>query len=164
MQTTTTDSSIETVSPSNIELQEKENEVKSTSNTNNKEKKHTRFKSPMRHLFKSKANDDQPPPYLRLKEESQYSDLQFKESPSKVPINAIILAAVLFLLGSLMITLGALMLTGYIQTQYSDRTWPLILIGTLLFLPGFYHIRIAYWAWKGDRNFSFADIPDLDWY
>ena len=48
--------------------------------------------------------------------------------------------------------------------QYKDRTWPLILIGTLVFLPGFYHLRIAYWAWKGDKNFSFSDIPDLDWF
>jgi len=40
----------------------------------------------------------------------------------------------------------------------------LIFIGSLVFIPGFYHLRIAYWAWKGDKNFSFADIPDLDWF
>ncbi|CAF3766626.1 unnamed protein product [Rotaria magnacalcarata] len=115
-------------------------------------------------IFKSKTEDDKPSPYHRLEEEKQYSDLQFQEPQVKVPIFAIILAVVLFLIGSVMITLGALMLTGRIQTQYSDRTWPLILIGTLVFLPGFYHLRIAYWAWKGDRDFSFADIPDLDWF
>jgi len=38
------------------------------------------------------------------------------------------------------------------------------LVGSLVFLPGFYHVRIAYWAWKGDKDFSFADIPDLDWF
>ncbi|CAF0823849.1 unnamed protein product [Rotaria sp. Silwood1] len=87
---------------------------------------------------------------------------EFQEPTAKIPIYGIILATVLFLLGSLMITLGSLILTGYIQTQHTDRSWPLILIGLLVFLPGFYHIRIAYWAWKGDKNFSFADIPDLD--
>jgi len=128
-------------------------------------RKKKRFKSPMRNIFKPKNDEDTESPYYRLEEkEQQYSDLQFKESPTKIPIHAIVLATVLFLLGSVMITLGSLILTGYIKTQYSDRSWPLILIGSLVFLPGFYHIRIAYWAWKGDKNFSFADIPDLDWF
>lgn len=74
-----------------------------------------------RHIFKTKKSDDddddKAPPYFRLKEEKQYSDLQFKEPPAKVPTHAIALAIVLFLLGSVMITLGALMLTGYINTQ-----------------------------------------------
>ena len=43
--------------------------------------------------------------------------LQFQESPAKVPIHAIILAAILFLVGSVMITLGALLLTGTIKTE-----------------------------------------------
>ncbi|CAF1348964.1 unnamed protein product, partial [Didymodactylos carnosus] len=114
------------------------------------------------HLFKHK--DDEPPPYYRFKEESQYTDLQFKEKPGKAPIRAIILAIMLFILGSIMISIGALMLTGYIRTQYRDRTWPLILVGTIVFLPGFYHVRIAYYAWKGYKGFTFDDIPDLDWY
>ena len=46
--------------------------------------------------------------------------------------------------------------------QHADRSWPLILVGSLVFLPGFYHVRIAYWAWQGDKNFSYEDIPDLD--
>jgi len=123
-------------------------------------------RNPLRHVFKAKTDEEQQgSTYVRLKEEQQYSDLQFKEeTQSKVPIHAIILAVILFLIGSIMITLGALMLTGRIQTQYSDRTWPLIFVGTLVFLPGFYHLRVAYWAWKGDKNFSFADIPDLDWF
>ncbi|CAF0937177.1 unnamed protein product [Didymodactylos carnosus] len=115
-----------------------------------------------KHLFKHKDNG--PPPYYRLKEEQQYSDLQFKEKPVKPPVRAIVLAIALFICGSVMISLGALMLTGYIKTQYSDRTWPLILVGTIVFLPGFYHVRIAYYAWKGYKGFTFDDIPDLDWY
>ncbi|CAF1065636.1 unnamed protein product [Adineta ricciae] len=151
--------SADTISPSNIELEEKQNDGLAA----NRDKKRTRFKSPIRHIFKSKKNDDSSP-YYRFQEEKQYSDLQFKEPSVKVPVYAISLAAGLFLVGTVMITLGALMLTGRIETQYSDRTWPLILIGSIVFLPGFYHLRIAYWAWKGDKNFSFADIPDLDWF
>jgi hypothetical protein len=85
-----------------------------------------------RHVLKLKKDDGEVAPYYRLKEEKQYSDLQvshsrstksftlaeqFKESPTRVPIHAIILAVALFLIGSVMITLGALMLTGRIQTQ-----------------------------------------------
>jgi len=118
-----------------------------------------------KNVFKSKKDDDIQTSYYRLEEkEKQFSDLQFNEPPIKIPIYAIILATTLFLIGSVMIILGSLLLTGYIQTQYSDRSWPLILIGSLVFLPGFYHVRIAYWAWKGDKSFSFADIPDLDWF
>ncbi|CAF3994950.1 unnamed protein product [Rotaria sp. Silwood2] len=116
-------------------------------------------------IFKRKSDDHIESPYYHFDgNEKQYSDLQFQEPTTKIPIHAIILAIALFLLGFLMITLGSLILTGYIQTQHTDRSWPLILIGLLVFLPGFYHIRIAYWAWKGDKNFSFADIPDLDWF
>ncbi|CAF0993007.1 unnamed protein product [Adineta ricciae] len=149
----------DTISPSNIELEEKQNDGLAV----NRDKKRTRFKSPIRHIFKPKKNDESSS-YYRLQEEKQYSDLQFKEPSVKVPVYAISLAAGLFLVGTVMITLGALMLTGRIETQYSDRTWPLILIGSIVFLPGFYHLRIAYWAWKGDKNFSFSDIPDLDWF
>lgn len=78
-----------------------------------------------------------------MKEEQQYSDLQvtrkqkiksidvffssfpvvqFKEeTQTKVPIHAIILAVILFLIGSVMISLGALMLTGRIQTQVCSK-------------------------------------------
>lgn len=150
----------QTISPSNIELQENTDQNLQV----HKDKKRTRFRSPIKHIFKSKNEDEKPPPYFRLKEEKQYSDLQFQESPPKVPVHAIVLAIILFFVGSVMITIGSLMLTGYIETQYKDRTWPLILVGSLVFLPGFYHLRIAYWAWKGDKSFSFADIPDLDWF
>lgn len=37
----------------------------------------------------------------------------------------------------------------------------LFVLGSLTFLPGFYHTRIAYLAWRGVSGFSFKDIPDL---
>ena len=46
--------------------------------------------------------------------------------------------------------------------QYADRTYPLLILGSLMFIPGFYHVRIAYYAWKGYRGYSFEDIPDFD--
>ena len=49
-----------------------------------------------------------------------------------------------------------------IYIKYGDRMWPLFIIGTLLFLPGFYHVRIAYYAWMKYEGFSFDDIPNDD--
>lgn len=47
-------------------------------------------------------------------------------------------------------------------SQHRDRTIPVLIIGILVFLPGFYHLRIAYYASKGYRGYSYDDIPDFD--
>ncbi|KAM6431963.1 transmembrane protein 230 [Liasis olivaceus] len=91
-----------------------------------------------------------------------YIDLQFKKSPPKVPYKAIALATVLFLIGTLLIIIGALLLAGYISQGGTDRAIPVLIIGILVFLPGFYHLRIAYFASKGYRGYSYDDIPDFD--
>ncbi|KAG7499543.1 hypothetical protein JOB18_041167 [Solea senegalensis] len=95
-------------------------------------------------------------------DEDGYIDLQFKKSPPKVPYKAIALALFLFLIGSLLIIFGALLLSGTIQVEHPDRTIPVIIIGLLVFLPGFYHLRIAYYAAKGFRGYSYDDIPDFE--
>lgn len=46
--------------------------------------------------------------------------------------------------------------------QGTDRAVPVLIIGILVFLPGFYHLRIAYFASKGYRGYSYDDIPDFD--
>ena len=33
------------------------------------------------------------------------------------------------------------------------------ILGMLLFMPGFYYTRIAYYAYKGYKGFSFSNIP-----
>ncbi|XP_051950865.1 transmembrane protein 230-like isoform X1 [Xyrauchen texanus] len=92
-----------------------------------------------------------------------YIDLQFKKSPPKVPYKAIALATGLFLIGSILIIIGALLLAGYFEVNdHRDRTIPVLIIGILVFLPGFYHLRIAYYASKGYRGYSYDDIPDFD--
>uniref|UniRef100_A0A3B3I5H8 Transmembrane protein 230 n=2 Tax=Oryzias latipes TaxID=8090 RepID=A0A3B3I5H8_ORYLA len=90
-----------------------------------------------------------------------YIDLQFQRSPPKIPYNAIALAIFLFLIGSVLIIFGTLLLTGTIEVEHPDRTIPLIIIGVLVFLPGFYHLRIACYAAKGCRGYSYDDIPDF---
>ncbi|CAN9504813.1 unnamed protein product [Ophioblennius macclurei] len=100
--------------------------------------------------------------YSRLAaDEDGYIDLQFKKSPPRVPYKAIALAVFLFVLGSLLIIFGSLLLSGTIKVEHPDRTIPVIIIGLLVFLPGFYHLRIAYYAAKGYRGYSYDDIPDF---
>ena len=36
-----------------------------------------------------------------------------------------------------------------------------IVLGCLLFIPGFYYTRIAYYAYKGYKGFSFSNIPSV---
>ncbi|BFZ01824.1 hypothetical protein BsWGS_04863 [Bradybaena similaris] len=91
-----------------------------------------------------------------------FVDIQFEKPPLKVPYKAILLATALFVVGSILIIIGALLFTGYISVQYSDRTWPLLLLGALMFIPGAYHTRIAYYAYKGYEGFSFEDIPEFE--
>ncbi|XP_061837070.2 transmembrane protein 230-like [Nerophis lumbriciformis] len=100
--------------------------------------------------------------YSRLAaDDDGYIDLQFKRNPPVVPYKAIALALFLFSVGSLLIIFGALLLSGTIEVEHRDRTIPVIIIGILVFLPGFYHLRIAYYASKGYRGYSYDDIPDF---
>ncbi|XP_026129239.1 transmembrane protein 230 [Carassius auratus] len=101
--------------------------------------------------------------YSRLADSDEgYIDLQFKKTPPKVPYKAIALATFLFLVGSVLIVVGSLLLAGYINVVYPERTIPVLIIGILIFLPGIYHLRIAYHASKGHRGYSYEDIPDFD--
>uniref|UniRef100_A0A8C0W8A6 Transmembrane protein 230 n=1 Tax=Castor canadensis TaxID=51338 RepID=A0A8C0W8A6_CASCN len=101
--------------------------------------------------------------YSRLSStDDGYIDLQFKKSPPKIPYKAIALATVLFLIGAFLIIIGSLLLSGYFSKGEADRAIPVLIIGILVFLPGFYHLRIAYYASKGYRGYSYDDIPDFD--
>ncbi|XP_006884209.1 PREDICTED: transmembrane protein 230-like [Elephantulus edwardii] len=100
--------------------------------------------------------------YSRLSKDDSYIDLQFKKSPPKIPYIAIALATVLFLIGAFLIIIGSLLLADYISKGGAEGAVPVLIIGILVFLPGFYHLRIAYYASKGYRGYSYDDIPDFD--
>ncbi|GAB6022467.1 hypothetical protein CHUAL_006578 [Chamberlinius hualienensis] len=101
--------------------------------------------------------------YHRLtKTDDGYIDLQFEKPAVRIPWKALCLAIALFVVGSGLIIIGSLLISGYIDTKYSDRTWPVLILGSLMFIPGAYHVRIAYYAFKGYKGYSFDDIPDFD--
>ncbi|KAL8613360.1 hypothetical protein ACOMHN_052599 [Nucella lapillus] len=113
---------------------------------------------------RSVISSDTSAKYHRLAHVSDdgYIDLQFEKPPPKIPYKAIFLATVLFVVGSTLIVIGALLLSGMINSKYADRTWPVLILGALMFIPGVYHVRIAYYAYKGYDGFSYEDIPEFE--
>lgn len=92
-----------------------------------------------------------------------YTDKQFERPPPKIPYKAILLAVGLFVAGSIMIVIGSLLVSGYyIDPKYSDRTWPVLILGAIMFIPGIYHVRIAYYSYKGYDGFSYEMIPEFE--
>ncbi|KAF4025856.1 hypothetical protein G4228_017945 [Cervus hanglu yarkandensis] len=98
--------------------------------------------------------------YSRLSStDDGYIDFQFKKSPPKIPYKATALA--LFLIGAFLIIIDALLLGGCIG-KGSRPAVPVLIVGILVFLPGFYHLHIAYYASKGYWGHSYDEVPDFD--
>ena len=46
--------------------------------------------------------------------------------------------------------------------KYGDRLWPWIIFGSLMFIPGSYHVYLAVNVFMGTPGYSFDDIPEFD--
>ncbi|XP_054821954.1 uncharacterized protein LOC129320491 [Prosopis cineraria] len=79
---------------------------------------------------------------------------------NKPPIKEIALAVSLLVFGTLGIVIGSLMAYNHIGGDSSHGLFFAVL-GTVLFIPGFYYTRIAYYAYKGYKGFSFSNIPPV---
>ncbi|XP_055355455.1 transmembrane protein 230-like [Paramacrobiotus metropolitanus] len=96
------------------------------------------------------------------KDSDDFTDNQFKSyfyDSCAPPIASIWRAVILFVVGTVLTVVGSLLLAGYFDTKYADRTWPVLTLGLLCFIPGAYYTRIAYYAYKGYEGFSYQDIP-----
>ncbi|XP_011494787.1 PREDICTED: transmembrane protein 230 isoform X2 [Ceratosolen solmsi marchali] len=101
--------------------------------------------------------------YTQLTEtDNGFVDSQFTTPPIKIPWKAISLATLLFVGGTVMLVIGSLIVSGQIDTKYSDRMWPIIILGILMFIPGAYHVRVAVQAYRKIPGYSFDDIPEFD--
>ncbi|KAK9099886.1 hypothetical protein Scep_023316 [Stephania cephalantha] len=79
---------------------------------------------------------------------------------NRPPIKEIALAVSLLVFGTLGIVLGIIMAYNRVG---GDRAHGLFfaVLGGILFIPGFYYTRIAYYAFKGYKGFSFSNIPPV---
>ncbi|XP_050217300.1 uncharacterized protein LOC126667892 [Mercurialis annua] len=79
---------------------------------------------------------------------------------NRPPVKEIALAVALLVFGVVGIVLGVFMTVNKIG---GDRAHGLFfgILGMVLFIPGFYYTRIAYYAYKGYKGFSFSNIPPV---
>ncbi|GAQ80044.1 hypothetical protein KFL_000450010 [Klebsormidium nitens] len=92
-------------------------------------------------------------------EESNVPDLRFTYTlPETVPWKSIFLALFLLTFGTLTLLLAYLIGTGHMGGD-REQVIGFTILGILLFLPGFYETRIAYYAWRGAKGYKFSSIP-----
>ncbi|XDB53655.1 hypothetical protein ABFV05_007271 [Capra hircus] len=84
------------------------------------------------------------------------------KSCTDIPFKAIACAFSQFLVGACLIITGCLLLAGYISKVGTNRAFPVLTVGILVFLPGFYYLIVAYRAYRGCPGCSFHDLPDFD--
>ncbi|GBG66476.1 hypothetical protein CBR_g61519 [Chara braunii] len=78
----------------------------------------------------------------------------------EIPWQSIFLAFFLLVFGTLFLILAHFLLTGHMKGE-SSQGFGFLVLGCLLFLPGFYETRIAYYAWRGMKGYSFSRIPAM---
>ncbi|XP_076923660.1 uncharacterized protein LOC143585862 [Bidens hawaiensis] len=79
---------------------------------------------------------------------------------NRPPIKEIALAVSLLVFGLLGIVSGIFMSVNRVGGDTGHGLFFAIL-GGVLFIPGFYYTRIAYYAYKGYKGFSFSNIPPV---
>nr|BAJ97880.1 predicted protein [Hordeum vulgare subsp. vulgare] len=76
------------------------------------------------------------------------------------PVKEIAFAAALLAFGALGVVAGLVMASHRVGGDRSHGIFFTVL-GVVMFIPGFYYTRIAYYAYKGYQGFSFANIPPI---
>ncbi|GAB0099699.1 hypothetical protein DMENIID0001_155860 [Sergentomyia squamirostris] len=87
---------------------------------------------------------------------------QFRKPPPKFPWKAIIFSTFLCITGAVSLVFAVLISIGYIHERYLDRQLPLLILGSIMFIPGCYHVVVAYRAFMHHPGFTYDDIPDFD--
>ncbi|KAI8069859.1 uncharacterized protein B0P05DRAFT_551194 [Gilbertella persicaria] len=101
--------------------------------------------------------------FAELQDDPGFTSAQFETQETPIPWNAIGLALLLFVLGSILLALGILIKIGIIASEiWLDRGTPFIVLGSVMFIPGVYHLYIAYYAYYKYPGYDFSLIPDWD--
>lgn len=88
-----------------------------------------------------------------------HGDLRYRfELSEEVPWKSIALAVVLLAFGCVFLVISQFIYTEHMEGD-SSQAYGFLVLGILLFLPGFYETRIAYYSWRGYRGYSYSRIP-----
>jgi len=116
-------------------------------------KKHSKFSEFLRHRRKTRIRKDK----------DCFLPEQFELKKRPIPWKAIGYAIILFVVGTILLVTGSLIHIGHVDNEkYGDRLWPLIIFGSLMFIPGSYHVYLAVNVFLGTPGYSFDDIPEFD--
>ncbi|KAJ4748004.1 Transmembrane protein 230 [Rhynchospora pubera] len=77
---------------------------------------------------------------------------------NRPPVKEIAFAVALLVFGFISVVAGFFMAVNRVGGDRAHGMFFAIL-GGIMFLPGFYYTRIAYYAYKGYKGFSFSNIP-----
>lgn len=115
----------------------------------------------------SKESEDNVPKYRKLRGDGRvddgcFDDSQFERPKGRVPWKAITFAVFLFVNGSLVIMYSLFKLFDYEDTEAKSRSIALLVLGLLMFIPGSYHVALAYLSYHEYPGYSFDDILDFD--
>ena len=103
--------------------------------------------------------------YKRLSEEfedSGFSKYQFEKSKIKIPYKSIALALILFISGITMFTISLINVFLNGSEGLNETCLVMFILGLLMIIPGAYHVRIAYCAYKELPGYDYDMIPDFD--
>lgn len=77
------------------------------------------------------------------------------ESPAKTPYKTIFCTALQFSIGTVLIVGGCLLLTGYVSHVGTSRAIAVLIVGILVFVPGFYHLVLICRGCRGCQHYSY---------
>lgn len=95
-------------------------------------------------------------------EEEDDGDQYTDTTAPNIPVKSIVLSIFLFIIGIILLVLAGLLIGGVFGDNPDASAIPLLVLGAITFIPGFYHVRLAYYAFKGYHGYSFSDIPSYD--
>ena len=96
---------------------------------------------------------------------NQYTSSSLKEDAksTKIPYKSIMLAIVLFTIGTVLLVVGSLLVSGiWVPAEYADRTIPVLILSCIAFIPGSYHTFIAWASYRQYKGYSYSQIPSFD--
>lgn len=120
-----------------------------------------RMKNSRRGKDEEKDEDTVP---LMTHEESDEDEEKYVykwDKTKKTPWKAILLAIFLFLVGTVLIIIGILIITRIVILDDKERGIPFLVLGSICFIPGAYYVYVIIQIAKKNPEYSFMDFPEM---